>query len=332
MSRYVLGVDGGGTKTHCALFDTNGNKIDFVSWGTTNHERLKYGFDDLKKELHEMIFYILRKNCIGLNQLVKCVFGLSGVDTKSQHDKISGILKDIGIKDFILCNDAYLGIKAGCCNGYGICAINGTGFSVVGIDPYEKMFQIGGLFELTGDFGGGVLLSKSAISSVYNALFKGEKNTRMTDFLFEMLHVTSKYDLMDVIIEKISNQSIKIQDFSKVVFLAANEGDEIALQILDDMGKEYAISINAVFKELNFDGCANVDIVLAGSLFVKGENPAAIIRLKDDVISENRNKKISFKILEHPPVAGAVTWALEAVNGSSLYYDKVIREIDSSVK
>lgn len=46
--KYVLGVDGGGTKTHAVLFDGDGNLVDMVEWGPTNHESLREGFVELK--------------------------------------------------------------------------------------------------------------------------------------------------------------------------------------------------------------------------------------------------------------------------------------------
>ena len=40
MTEYVIGVDIGGTKSHLALFDTEGNFVDFDHWGCLNHEGL----------------------------------------------------------------------------------------------------------------------------------------------------------------------------------------------------------------------------------------------------------------------------------------------------
>lgn len=51
----VIGVDGGETKAHCALFDTDRNKIDMLSWGTTNYECLKGGFGELKEQSGKLI-------------------------------------------------------------------------------------------------------------------------------------------------------------------------------------------------------------------------------------------------------------------------------------
>lgn len=324
MKKYVLGVDGGGTKTHCALFDTDGNKVDLIKWGTTNHENLKEGFADLKKELENMTSFILHKNGVSIDQIQNAVFGLAGVDTKSQQAIISGIIREIGFSDYYVCNDAYLGIKAGCEKGYGICAINGTGCTVTGISPEGRCIQIGGLGELTGDRGGGSFLGITVIGSIYNSLFKNGKQTLMKDILFDELKIVSKYEFIDAIAQKVGSGEIRIRDLNRIVFAAANKGDEKAIEILTDMGRDIASMINGAIRELEFED--TIDVVLAGSVNVKGENKTAIDIIKNNVRERNRDRVINFRILDKPPVAGAIIWALSTESNSSDIFNTVISQ------
>lgn len=321
MSKYVLGVDGGGSKTDCALFDTESNKVDMVSCGTTNHECLKGGFEELEARLGDLLSHISARNGIIPEDIGRCVLGLSGVDTRSQHTRISEIIRRLGISDFILCNDAFLGVKAGCENGYGICAINGTGCTVAGIEPSGRMLQIGGQGDLTGDVGGGCYLGTVVVRSVYDSLFKGGAGTNMTDILFEILGISSGHDLMDAIAEGIEGGRIRIEDLNRVVFKAANMGDTVAKSILEKMGAENARSINAVIRELSFPD--RIDVVLAGSIYIKGENRTAVDRLMSDVTEANPHRDIVFQMLEHPPVAGAIIWALGEGSSNKRVYARV---------
>lgn len=326
MKKYILGMDGGGTKTHCSIFDLDGNFIDLVSWGKTNHECLKGGYDELQIELANLFSYVLKKNRIGTDELGKCVFGLAGVDTKKQHEIISKIISNLGIKDFILCNDSYLGIKAGCENGFGICAINGTSFSIGGIDTQGNMLQIGGLGDISGgDFGGGEYLAGKAIAASYNSLFKQDTDTYITDLFFKMLNINSKYDFVESLKHVIDEEIYNYDFFNTLVFKAANNNDAIALKLLDDMGREYARGISAAINNLNFSKAENIDIVFAGSIFVKGENPRAIEKTKHDVLEKNKDRKISFKVLKAPPVAGAILWALEDSGNKKHIREKVLK-------
>lgn len=324
--KYVLGVDGGGTKTHCALFDTEGNKIDLISWGTTNHEYLRDGFIGLKRELESMTSLILEKNGVSNEQIRNAVFGLAGVDTKTQQAVISNIISEIGFKKHHVCNDAYLGIKAGSKKGYGICAVNGTGCSVTGISPSGRCIQIGGLGELTGDKGGGSYLGATVIGTIYNSLFKDGKQTLMKDLLFDELKITSRYEFIDTIMQKLSSGEIRISDLNRIAFAAANMGDEKAIEILTEMGKDIASMINGAIRELEPDFEDSIDVVLAGSIHVKGENPTATETIKHCVRERNKNRAINFVVLEKPPVAGAVIWALSEERGCPDMYEKVLAQ------
>ena len=33
---YIVGLDGGGTKSDCVLLDTDGRFVDYLKWGTTS--------------------------------------------------------------------------------------------------------------------------------------------------------------------------------------------------------------------------------------------------------------------------------------------------------
>ncbi len=309
--KYVLGIDGGATKTHCAICGLDGNMVDLTAWGPTNHEVMKGGFAELEEELGRLFTHLSVKTGISIKEFKRCVFGLAGIDTKSQHSRVMSIIGRLGIGDFILCNDSYLGIKAGSPEGYGICVVNGTGYSVVGIDPSGRMFQNGGQGAITGDKGGGTYLGTAAVSSVYRFLFKGGEYTSMKDMLFEELRVVSKYSFMEIITDGMIGGTVKISELGKVVFRAANANDAVALRVLEEIGAEYAISVNNIIKELDFRFIPYLPVILSGSVFVKGENPTSIERMQRDIIAANDGIEFRFKILEQPPVMGAVSWALE---------------------
>ncbi len=315
MDRFVLGLDGGGTKTHCALYDLEGNRADVVELGPTNHEVLKCGFDELRSTLAQLFNQIEERNGIRRDQIIKGVFGMAGVDTKEQHRVISAMLREMGLRDFILCNDAYLGVKAGTPEGYGICVVNGTGCCVCGIDRTGRMLQVGGQGVLTGDLAGGMVIGQNAISSVYGQLFRCGEKTCLTELLFEKLGATSKYDFMDRVISAVDTEVIKMQDLNKMVFQAANMGDKVAVSILTGAGSELAASVNGILQELELSEEEEIPVVLAGSINLKGDNPALLDTLKDGIRSKNKDRSIHFIPLNVPPVMGAIRWALEGVLG-----------------
>lgn len=318
MANYVLGVDGGATKTHCAIFDGEGTRIDFVHWGPMNHESMAGGFEELEERLNESMDALLVKNGIRMDEIDSAVFGLAGVDTREQHEIISGILHRAGFQKFVLCNDAFLGIKAGSRNGSGICVINGTGNTIAGIDSSGHMLQIGGQGDYTGDTGGGGLIAAKGVKAVYNHLFKCGDYTIMVQQLMDRLGVTSKYDLIETLLKKEENEEISRAELCQMVFLAANKEDIVALGILEHIGRDCGRAVKGMLQELYFDPLETIEVILAGSVSVKGENATLVDYIKREARMQGTYKNLMFSILEKPPVTGAILWAFEELYGSCM--------------
>lgn len=310
MKKYVIGVDGGGTKSHLAIFDLDARMVDFKTWGTLNHECMEGSFAELEPQLRTFFLGALRDNGIDMSEIEHAVFGIAGVDTKKQHEIVSAMIARAGFTRYTLCNDAYLGIPAGSADGTGICAINGTGCNVVGKDASGKTMQIGGLGGISGDMGGASLMGKMAVSSVYNALFKQGEPTVMTDMLFEILEIDSKYDFIEIFLEKLEQGEFKVSRFNRLLFEGAARGDKVACKALEAVAENYASSINALIGELALPQEKETHIVFAGSVFVKGEHPFLLDSIKRLVEAKNPNRQMRYVLLEKPPVTGAAVDAL----------------------
>lgn len=307
MEYYVLGVDGGGTKTELALMNERASVLLRKRIGCTNHELLRGSYAELCRLLRFAILELLKEAGAALSQLAYAVFGLAGADTQSQCKQIEEAMKGIGIKQFLICNDAYLPIKAGCESGAGISSINGTGCTAAGIDRAGRQLQIGGMGELTGDCGGGDYLGRCACAAVYAAIYKRGEATSMTKILLREAHVLQEEVLFNALSDALQKNQICMRNLNRVVFEAANAGDCVALGILQQMGTENGYSVNALLDRLDFG--KEVSIILAGSIWQKGENATAIERLQCTVRDTHPNLSIRFSVLQHPPVLGALLWA-----------------------
>jgi hypothetical protein len=71
--------------------------------------------------------------------------------------------------------------------------------------------------------------------------------------------------------------------------------------------------------------------VLAGSIFVKGEHPLPVDTLKEAVSKANPDYRIKYTVLNVPPVAGAVVWALNALGDNGASYDKVCAQFSGKL-
>jgi len=149
----------------------------------------------------------------------------------------------------------------------------------------------------------------------------------MKEMLFEKLGISKENELKNAIYEKVYSNKVKITDLSKIAFFAANQGDEVALALLRHSGREMAKSVIGIIRKLNFSDEEEIDIVIAGLVNLKGENPVLIRTFKQEVGYEVKTK-VRFISLKVPPVAGAVLWAIEELNkiGKNLIRKRVLQE------
>lgn len=321
MLEYVIGVDGGGTKTHYALFDLQGNLLNFIEGGPGNHEAYTNGYEGARKELERSIFKLLKPDGMKPKDISYAVFGLAGVDIKKQQKELSKIIFEIGINDFKVFNDAFLGVKAGSEKGYGICSINGTGTCCAGIDRNGQWLQVGGTGFTFGDEAGSRYIGEIVIRKVYDSIFRCGRQTAMKEMLFKELEINEEDELVEAVYEKVYTDKVKITDLSRIAFYAASQADEAALELLRRSGMEMAASVVGTINRLDFSCEEEIDVVMAGTVNVKGENPVLVETFKQEVFRQVKGR-VRFIILQAPPVAGAVLWAIEELN----------RSIDSEVR
>ncbi len=307
LPKYFLGIDGGGSKTHCALFSEYGEMLDFVEWGTTSHEFLLGGYLGLKKELNKMFSLIKERNNLDWD-CVSLVYGMAGVDSERQRGIIGEYIREIGIKKFFLHNDSLLGVKSGTDIGLGICSMNGSGTGAGGIDSKGSIYFSGRLFELSGDYGGGKILGSEAIRATYDYLYHGEKKTIIAELLMQKMKVSDKEQLMEEIICKLADKTLETKAFASLLFEAADNGDVVSTEILEKSGKQCARDVLAVAKALDYSDLPEVPVILIGSLYTKIK-PNHIVNVLQNKLAPHGQFKIY--PLQNEPVIGAVCWAFE---------------------
>jgi N-acetylglucosamine kinase-like BadF-type ATPase len=308
--RYLLGVDGGGTKTHCVLYGLEDDDCSLFTFPCSNHEKLGGGYKELEKVLDEIVSISCDSKCISPADIVYACFTLSGIDFPYQSKLISEMIENTGLRDYLLRNDAFAGIKANCEHGYGIAAVNGTGCCIAGINERGESAHVGGLGGFSGDIGGGHQMITDAVSAVYDYLFRDGEKTVLTTVLAKALG-TSASLVPEKAFQAFENRDDEtIRKMSIAVYEAVDRGDRTALDILERIGDYYVENIVAVYKRLSFTSSI-IPVALIGTQFVKGENPAIINRIRHRFELGN----LPFEIVRNEaiPVAGSVLWAADMI-------------------
>jgi len=311
MSKLILGVDGGATKSHLAIFDDKGNCVGTAAYGPLSHEAMKGSYAELEERLGELLPRLLKDAGASIGDVAYAVFGLAGVDTDAQQAQISEMISKIGFARQMTCNDAYLGVAAGCPDCVGICAINGTGFKIAAIDNSDTATQTCGLGAFTNDYGGGSWYGQRAIGAVYDELYKLGRPTVMKDMLFELIEISRREDYLEILTEKYNGKKIDSIALNSVVFNAAAQSDAVALGILEESAEQYAGGIARLIMDMDFPVEKPVHVTLAGSVFVRQK-----VKLLQEFIEMRVNDALNGRAVEYtrldaPPVAGAVMWAAQ---------------------
>ncbi len=308
--KYILGVDGGKTKTDLFLFTIDGEFVDFVRKGTCSHEALKDSFVGAKRELGEQVRFLLSRNNLTVEDIYTAVFGLAGCDIPSQHESLCEVVRELGFKKFVISNDSFLGIKA--LGEVGVCSVCGTGTAAGGIDVNGNMLQVGGIGSICGDEAGGSWLARRAIKETFNYAYRFSKPSYINKIVFEELKIDDKYYLMEAISKRVSSKQVDLTRITKEVFNGANLGDEVCIDLLKEMANNLARSAGGCV--VNLDLGEKPLVVMVGSVFVKGSNDTLVNEFKR-LINEYTKKDCNCVKLMVPPATGAVIWAYELAKG-----------------
>ncbi len=107
--KILLGVDGGGTKTDFGLFTPVGECIEYLNTGSRSHEILPGGFVEVEEKLLQDLTELFSRHHIDPID-VTAAFGLAGIDTPQQRQKMEKIVAKMNFADFVVSNDSVLGI------------------------------------------------------------------------------------------------------------------------------------------------------------------------------------------------------------------------------
>ncbi len=304
---YLLGVDGGNTKTLYFLHDSDGRFVDYVAAGTCSHEALPDSYAGAERELGKRIGELFARNGIGADMIDFAVFGLAGADFAHQKEALSAIVARLGFRRFLVENDGYLGLKAGSPNGIGICNINGTGTVTVGIGETGERLQIGGLGGISSDKAGAEYMAGRGMAAVYDAIYRCGKDTVLKEMVFRAFDISDEADFSIRAGEALQSKD-GVFRINKMMEEAERQGDGAVIGVLSEIGEELARNVVGCAKKLNMRG--NVPVVLAGSVWAKGSFNTMFYTFKKHLDAYG-DCAFSCEKLRQPPVAGAVIWALE---------------------
>ncbi|MDZ5606876.1 BadF/BadG/BcrA/BcrD ATPase family protein [Bacillus pseudomycoides] len=252
---YIIGVDGGGTKTEAVAYDLNGKKI---SEG-------KAGYGNLLLNEKQAIINIIDaiEQCLVPLKKEECQYiclGLAGYGGVKNTKGIKDALYEAFNIPFTIVNDGIIAHAALLKGKDGILTISGTGSVSIGVhNGIEKL--AGGWGHILGDEGSGYWIAMQVFIKMTQEEDAGLNYSDLTKLILTKLGYHSVLELKKFIY---SSTKAEIASFVPIIVQQAKAGDDFSQNILKEAGYHLAKTTLDVCKKLNFDN--NVTIAIKGSV------------------------------------------------------------------
>jgi N-acetylglucosamine kinase-like BadF-type ATPase len=301
---YYFGADLGATKTHSLIVDETGRALGFGESGPGNHESI--GYDGMFQSMHSGMEQALRAADLIKEEIAGAGFGVAGYDWPSEIEATNSVIDRLGLSaPYTFVNDAVLGLVAGSEEGWGVVLVSGTGSNCRGWDhEHKREGRVTGHGVLMGEGAGGSELMHRCMQIIGYSWTKRLPKTALADAIIAYVGAKDIEDLM----RGYTTYEYKVgAEAARIVFQVAEEGDEIARDLICWAGTELGELANAVIRQLAFENLA-FDVVLTGSMFEGGAMLIEPMRETIQKLAPNA-RLVRLRI---PPVIGAVILGMEA--------------------
>jgi N-acetylglucosamine kinase-like BadF-type ATPase len=302
--RYFLGVDVGGTKSHALLADEQGRAVGFGGGGPGNWEGV--GWDGTRSVLDDIIAQTTRQAGVERCDITAAGFALAGYDWPEDHQRHVEIIHKLLRPDlpFELVNDAFGGLWAATDAGWGVVVAAGTSCNCYGRNAQGQVGRVTGS-SWFGEYAGSQELVWWAIQAVARAWSQRGPATRLSDALVAAAGAT---DVADLLAGLMRDRYTITAASAPVVFGVAAEGDQVALDLVRQAGRELGTLALGISRQIGITGLP-FDVVLAGSFF----NGSPLIQEAMAETIHAAAPRARLVRLEAPPVVGATLLGMEQV-------------------
>lgn len=261
---YLLGIDAGGTKTHCVIADEAGKICGEAVAGAAQHQI--YGIAQTQKALLEAVSRALEDAGLNLSDIAYGVFGMSGADGEEDYALLTPVVQKLmqGIP-FRIVHDAWIGLYSAIEQEMGVVSICGTGAGHAGRNRHGETVQLRNLDYVMGNYGGGADLANKAL----HFAFRSEEGTWDKSLLEELIPNVFKVESMQQVCDCLLKEELTTEQRFQlpiVLFEAAGQGDGVAQEIIRDMGYQEGRYASAIIRRLGIE-MEKVPLVLIGSVF-----------------------------------------------------------------
>jgi N-acetylglucosamine kinase-like BadF-type ATPase len=296
--RYVLGIDGGATKTLAAVLDLERLEAHVAQTGPSNEDAvgLRAAVDALVGVAEEAV----ARAGVTFEQLARSVVAVAGTDTESIDREVRSRRAE-----WIVVNDVVGAWAAATDARPGVGVISGTGSNVFGVGRDGRSWRAGGWGHLLGDEGSGYWLGAESIKLALRDRDGTGPPSALSGEVVSFFGAPSVEALAAEVYSKPFTKA-DIAAFAKVTATLAARGERDARELYARGARELGAQIAAVIRETGLASSAErFPVGLIGSAFHAGE--VFVGPLRDCVGEEAANAAVT--VVDTPPVAGSLMLA-----------------------
>lgn len=274
---YVLGIDGGGTKTVCLLIDDKGKVLGRGEAGASNYQSIgtEATLQSIKSAIYTAVVEAQKLTdnikieaiCIGLAGVGRPedIEVVKGIVQELQNSSLLPIIWELSASNIVICHDALIALVGGVGYPVGIVVAAGTGSIVFGRNHNGQTKRVGGWGYLLGDEGSAYQIAVAGMQAALKAYDGREMSTSLVEAFKQYLELATIEDLIEVIYRR--GWGVKdIAALAPIVDWSAVCGDEVAQRIIDDAAKELIKATSTVIEAI-FSYSERFEVVTTGSVW-----------------------------------------------------------------
>ena len=315
--RYILGVDGGNSKTLAVVADESGLIRGVGRSGNSNYQGL--GLEAAMYQVRAAVEEALQSAGLQRTSVAAVFYALAGADLPEDFDRLLPALKQLDVAPRAeLDNDSIAALWSGTDSPDAVVVVWGAGTNGAGRNRAGMTIRLPALGSISGDWGGGGDFGREAIWRVVRAHDGRGRPTLLQELVLDALGV----DGVDEMIRRLYFKQIsgaQLIGLAPLVFRAADAGDRVAAEIVIRGGEEVVTTARALLGRLGILETA-ATVVLAGGMFRAGS--ALFMRTIERAIEQ----VAPFACILQPDVEPVVGAAFGALNLLGVPVNAAVRE------
>jgi N-acetylglucosamine kinase-like BadF-type ATPase len=270
---YYLGIDGGGSKTSCAVGDKS-SVLATAMAGPSNIVRV--GESRARESLHQAINQACAAAKIDPGEVQRVCVGAAGAGREEIASAVRRIVAELIPTKIEIVGDMEIALEAAFGDGPGVIVIAGTGSIAYGRDGQGRTARAGGWGYAISDEGSAHWIGRAAVASLLRvrdggseAAAENNKDAAAGVSLFRELSAAWRLHTLDELV-RTANSNPDFAALFPAVLAAAEAGDGVGQRILARAAAELAQLAEVVIRRLFAGSTASapaVPLAVAGGVF-----------------------------------------------------------------